>query len=94
MLALLGAHPILHVSRIRVKQLLQYIIFNSNSTEGLTPHAAAMHLTHAYGRQQKNYTARLAKPFPISYTPLLVFKYNFLATKHVTQRKPAWVKVI
>jgi hypothetical protein len=76
------------------KQLTQYVIFSSDITEGLTPHAAAMYLTHAYGRQQKNYTAKLAKPFPISYTPLLAFKYNFLAIKHVPQTNPAWAKVL
>jgi hypothetical protein len=76
------------------KQLTQDFIFNSNVTEGLTPHVATMHLTHAHGTEQKNYTTRLAKPFPFSYTPLLAFKYNFLATQHVPQRKPAWVNVI
>jgi len=76
------------------KQLIQDVIFNSNITEGLTPHVATMHLIHAHGREQNNYTTRLAKPFPFSYTPLLAFKYDFLATQHVTQRKPAWVNVI
>jgi hypothetical protein len=63
-----------------VKQLIQDVIFNANVTEGLTPHVATMNLTHVHGREQKNYTTRLAKPFPFSYTPLLAFKDDFLAT--------------
>jgi len=64
----------------QLKQLIQDVIFNANVTEGLTPHVATMHLTHVHGREQKNYTTRLAKPFPFSYTPLLAFKFDFLAT--------------
>jgi hypothetical protein len=78
----------------QLKQLIQDFIFNSNVTEGLTPHVATMHLTHSRGREQKNYTTRLAKPFPFSYIPLLAFKYTFLATQHVPQRKPAGANVI
>lgn len=78
----------------QIKQLIQNFIFISNITEGLTPQAEVMHLTHVYGRQQKNYITRLAKPFPFCYTPLSHFTKDFLATQHVTQRKPAWVNVI
>jgi hypothetical protein len=66
--------------QLQFKQLIQDVIFNANVTEGLTPHVATMHLTQAHGRQQKNYITRPAKPFPFSYTPLLAFKYDFLAT--------------
>jgi len=41
------------------KQLMQDVIFNSNITEGLTPHVATMYLIYEHGREQKNYTTRL-----------------------------------